>query len=143
MQTYTEWKSHVRIKCKKGETLSEQDKRCAHLMGLNTVNLDKSTGRVLQSFKKHENQEKTSGAKRATAEQLSSFLDFIQENENFRVGKGNADDLTAGWEALTLQLNALDGSIKTAEGWKKVRFLLEKKNLDLNKSLIKMFAVIH
>lgn len=120
MQTHTEWRSHVRTKLKQGKVLSKLDKRCAHVMGLNTVDTNKSTRRVVGSLEGQKNKEKLSRARKASSDQFSSLLDFIQENDNIRLGKGNADDLIAGWETLTLQLNSLDGSIKTAEGWRKV-----------------------
>lgn len=129
MQSYTEWKSHIRIKLRKGETLSELDKRCMHLAGLDKVDRGKSTVKDLGLSDDQKNKQKipkTPRAKRATSQQMWSLLDFVQQNDKFRLGKGTSDDLKAGWEALTQQLNALGGTVKTVEGWKKVYSLKNK-----------------
>lgn len=119
MQAYVEWKSHVRMKLRRGMTLSKLDKRCAHLAGLNVVTINTSTEEL--SFPdEQEKVSRTLCGKRATSEQLSSLLDFLQQNDNFRLGNGSVDDLNSSWETLTHQLNAVRGTTKTVEGWKKV-----------------------
>lgn len=126
MQTHTEWKSHVRRKVRRGEALSILDRRCAHLAGLKSVAYGKSTVQELGNPNQWGNRDKIvmqSRAKRATSEHMSTILDFVQQNDNFRLCKGTADDLKAGWETLSLQLNALGGTTKSVEGWKKVRFV--------------------
>lgn len=123
MQAYTEWKSHVRIRLRRGKTLSNQDKRLAHLAELNRIDLDKSTVKELEFLTELGNGkmvEKTYRAKKATSDQMSSILDFFEQNEYFRLGNGTPEDLKAGWEALTQELNSARGAIKTVEGWKKV-----------------------
>lgn len=129
MQAYTEWKSHIRMKLRKGETLSVQDKRCAYLEGLKLpIEVDAvDYGNLIVKSFPHKQKSKVQiqrqrvfCGKKATSAQMISLLDFIQENENFCVGKGTADDLNSNWRVLTLQLNTLGGTTKTVEGWKKV-----------------------
>lgn len=89
------------------------------MAGPSITDRGKSMARELSVLDKHENRN-TFRARKATPDQMSSLLDFIQQNENFCVGKGNAEGSKADWEALTRQLNAVRGTTKTVKGWKKV-----------------------